>query len=60
MEEITDKTLNMLKRDQKTRIIQVKGKGTSRKRLLDMGMVPGSVLSVRKQEAEMVVEALED
>lgn len=60
MEEITDKTLNILKRGQKTRVIQVKGKGTSRKSLLDMGMIPGSVLSVRKQEAEMVVEALED
>ncbi len=30
-------------------MIQVKGGGSSRKRLLDMGMVPGTVLSVSKK-----------
>ncbi|MDI9394403.1 MAG: ferrous iron transport protein A [Euryarchaeota archaeon] len=49
MTESTDNTLNMLEIGQRARIIQVKGKGSSRKRLLDMGMVPGAVLSVSKK-----------
>ncbi|MDQ1275194.1 MAG: ferrous iron transport protein [Euryarchaeota archaeon] len=49
MIEIVDKTLNMLEIGQKARVIQVKGGGSSRKRLLDMGMVPGTVLSVTKK-----------
>lgn len=44
-----DKTLNMLEIGQRARVIQVKGRGSSRKRLLDMGMVPGTVLSVTKK-----------
>ncbi|WP_440945037.1 FeoA family protein [Methanosarcina sp. T3] len=46
---IMDKTLNMLETGQKARVIQVRGRGSSRKRLLDMGMVPGTVLSVTKK-----------
>jgi ferrous iron transport protein A len=49
MTEMIDKTLNMLDTGQRARVIQVKGKGSSRKRLLDMGMVPGTVLSVIKK-----------
>jgi len=49
MIEVIDKTLNMLEIGQKARVIQVKGRGGSRKRLLDMGMVPGTVLSVTKK-----------
>ncbi|NLO29374.1 MAG: ferrous iron transport protein A [Methanosarcina mazei] len=49
MTEIINKTLNMLETGQKARVIQVKGGGSSRKRLLDMGMVPGTVLSVSKK-----------
>jgi ferrous iron transport protein A len=49
MTEMIDKTLNMLDIGQRARVIQVKGKGSSRKRLLDMGMVPGTVLSVIKK-----------
>jgi ferrous iron transport protein A len=49
MTEMIDKTLNMLAIGQRARVIQVKGKGSSRKRLLDMGMVPGTVLSVVKK-----------
>lgn len=76
MENMADKTLNLLEVGERARIIQVKGGGGARKRLLDMGMVPGTILSVikkaplgdpvdfkvkgynlslRKQEAEMVV-----
>ncbi|AKB33394.1 Ferrous iron transport protein A [Methanosarcina siciliae HI350] len=49
MIETRDKTLNLLETGQKARVIQVKGGGSSRKRLLDMGMVPGTVLSVTKK-----------
>lgn len=49
MPEMIDKTLNMLEIGQRARVIQVKGLGSSRKRLLDMGMVPGTVLSVIKK-----------
>lgn len=49
MTEMIDKTLNMLEIGQRARVIQVKGRGSSRKRLLDMGMVPGTVLSVTKK-----------
>lgn len=49
MIETIDKTLNMLETGQKARVIQVRGRGSSRKRLLDMGMVPGTVLSVTKK-----------
>lgn len=49
MIEVIDKTLNMLEIGQRARVIQVKGRGNSRKRLLDMGMVPGTVLSVTKK-----------
>ncbi len=51
MTEFVDKTLNMLEIGQKARVIQVKGQGSSRKRLLDMGMVPGTVLSVTKKSS---------
>ena len=44
-----DKTLNMLETGQRARVIQVKGRGSSRKLLLEMGMVPGTVLSVTKK-----------
>lgn len=49
MTEMVDKTLNMLEIGEKARVIQVKGDGSFRKRLLDMGMVPGTVLSVTKK-----------
>lgn len=49
MKQTIDKTLNMLETGQKARVIQVRGRGSSRKRLLDMGMVPGTVLSVTKK-----------
>jgi ferrous iron transport protein A len=49
MKEMTDKTLDTLETGQKARVIHVKGGGSSRKRLLDMGMVPGTVLSVTKK-----------
>ncbi|AKB20105.1 MULTISPECIES: ferrous iron transport protein A [unclassified Methanosarcina] len=49
MIETIDKTLNMLETGQKARVIQVRGGGSFRKRLLDMGMVPGTVLSVTKK-----------
>lgn len=49
MTAIIDKTLNMLEIGKRARVIQVKGSGSSRKRLLDMGMVPGTVLSVTKK-----------
>jgi ferrous iron transport protein A len=49
MTETIDKSLNMLEIGQRARVIQVKGRGSSRKRLLDMGMVPGTVLSVTKK-----------
>lgn len=49
MIETIDKTLNMLETGQKARVIQVRGGGRSRKRLLEMGMVPGTVLSVTKK-----------
>ena len=49
MTETIDKTLNMLETGQIARVIHVKGGGSSRKRLLDMGMVPGTVLSVIKK-----------
>ncbi len=34
-------TLNRLEPGDKAKIIQIKGKGSARRRLLDMGMVPG-------------------
>lgn len=49
MPEKIDKTLNVLETGQRARVIQVKGQGSSRKRLLDMGMVPGTILSVTKK-----------
>ncbi|AAM06845.1 TPA: ferrous iron transport protein A [Methanosarcina acetivorans] len=49
MIETRDKTLNMLETGQRARVIQVRGRGSSRKRLLDMGMVPGTVLNVTKK-----------
>lgn len=49
MENMSDKTLNLLEVGEHARIIQVKGKGGPRKRLLDMGMVPGATLRVIKK-----------
>ena len=43
---MTEKTLDLLDVGQNARVIQVKGKGPSRRRLLEMGMVPGVGLSV--------------
>lgn len=34
-------TLNELQPGNKARVIQIKGKGSARRRILDMGMVPG-------------------
>jgi len=49
MRETIDKTLNMLETGRRARVIQVKGRGSSRRRLLEMGMVPGTVLRVTKK-----------
>ena len=49
MTVVADKTLSMLEIGQRARVIQVTGSGSSRKRLLDMGMIPGTVLSVTKK-----------
>ncbi|ADE37321.1 FeoA family protein [Methanohalophilus mahii] len=46
---MNNKTLNLLDAGQNARVIQVKGKGPSRRRLLEMGMVPGVILSVTKK-----------
>ncbi|MFW5987294.1 MAG: FeoA family protein [Methanohalophilus sp.] len=46
---MAEKTLDLLDVGQTARVIQVKGKGHSRRRLLEMGMVPGVGLSVTKR-----------
>ena len=38
---MSEVTLNELKPGNKARVIQVNGKGSARRRILDMGMVPG-------------------
>jgi Fe2+ transport system protein FeoA len=41
-------TLNEVKIGQKTRIVEVRGKGALRRRLLDMGLTPNTEVMVRK------------
>ena len=38
---MSDLTLDLLESGSKARIIEVKGRGRARRRILDMGMVPG-------------------
>lgn len=41
-------TLNEVKIGQKTRIVEVRGEGALRRRLLDMGLTPNTEVMVRK------------
>ncbi|MBN2065749.1 MAG: ferrous iron transport protein A [Candidatus Thermoplasmatota archaeon] len=42
-------TLNLINPGKKAKIIQIKGEGSARRRLLDMGMIPGAELEVIKR-----------
>ncbi len=42
-------TLDMLDTGLSGRVVQVKGKGASRRRILEMGMVPGAIINVTKK-----------
>jgi ferrous iron transport protein A len=44
-----EETLNRVNPGKKARIIQIKGKGSARRRILDMGMVPGAEIEVIKR-----------
>ena len=42
-------TLNELKTGQSARIINIEGKGELRRHLLDMGLTPGTIVTLRKK-----------
>jgi ferrous iron transport protein A len=44
-----DKTLSQINPGKRAKIIQIKGKGLARRRILDMGMIPGTELEVIKR-----------
>ena len=43
---MTRTRLHLLEKGQKGRVVSVKGKGAIRRRILDMGFVPGAVVKV--------------
>ena len=43
---MTRSRLNMLEKGQKGRVLSVKGKGPIRRRILDMGLVPGAIVRI--------------
>ncbi|MCD4703315.1 MAG: ferrous iron transport protein A [Methanosarcinaceae archaeon] len=46
---MNETTLNLLEPGSKAKVIQVKGRGKARKRVLDMGMVPGAEIEVLRK-----------
>ena len=46
---MNETTLNLLEPGSKAKVIQVKGRGKARKRVLDMGMVPGADIEVLRK-----------
>ncbi|MBP2030702.1 ferrous iron transport protein A [Methanohalophilus levihalophilus] len=42
-------TLDLLETGSNGRIIEVKGRGSARRRLLDMGMIPGAIVHITKK-----------
>ncbi|MCD4800595.1 MAG: ferrous iron transport protein A [Methanococcoides sp.] len=43
---MTETTLNLLEPGSKAKVIQITGRGSARRRILDMGMVPGAEIEV--------------
>lgn len=43
---MSETTLNLLEPGSKAKVIQVTGRGSARRRILDMGMVPGAEVEV--------------
>jgi ferrous iron transport protein A len=43
---MSETTLNLLEPGSKAKIIQITGRGSARRRILDMGMVPGAEIEV--------------
>ncbi|MEA1985394.1 MAG: ferrous iron transport protein A [Euryarchaeota archaeon] len=43
---MNETTLNLLEPGSKAKVIQVTGRGSARRRILDMGMVPGAEVEV--------------
>ncbi|ABE51733.1 FeoA family protein [Methanococcoides burtonii] len=46
MTEMNETTLNLLEPGSKAKVIQITGRGSARRRILDMGMVPGAEIEV--------------
>lgn len=46
---VTKKTLNQIDPGNKVKVIQIRGKGPAKRRILDMGMVPGVEIEVVKK-----------
>jgi ferrous iron transport protein A len=46
---MNEKTLDQINSGKRAKIIQIKGKGSARRRILDMGMIPGAELEVIKR-----------
>jgi ferrous iron transport protein A len=49
MNPMKEVTLGQMNPNEKGKIIQIKGVGSARRRILDMGMVPGAELEVIKR-----------
>ncbi|MCD4806773.1 MAG: ferrous iron transport protein A [Methanococcoides sp.] len=43
---MSETTLNLLEPGSKAKVIQITGRGSARRRILDMGMVPGAEIEV--------------
>ena len=43
---MSETTLNLLEPGSKAKVIQITGRGAARRRILDMGMVPGAEIEV--------------
>jgi ferrous iron transport protein A len=46
---MTESALSQINPGKRVKIIQIKGKGSARRRILDMGMIPGAELEVIKR-----------
>ncbi len=46
---MSETTLNVLEPGSKAKVIRIKGKGATRKRILDMGIVPGVEIEIIKR-----------
>ena len=47
--KMNETALNLLEPGSKAKVIQVKGRGKTRKRVLDMGMIPGVEIEVLRK-----------